>query len=349
MAQYFLPQSGRQTLSSYFQVLSVDIPENGAPAWQGWDFPVLPPLQVQELTRAMHYDSVFWSITGIFSGNSVGNPQGLRVMIWQIHNGQQLPLFNKPQLFLNVCGSGAKSMPIKPPLFVPAGDSIMVQVSSLDQTNNLNVEIILFGNQVPAGWQMPGSMRPAATLNGLTRRRLGDAASSPTTPATAPNPYQAQVLTAKLAALNNAQSPNLDMIGDEAPYGAAPLVLGPTLSPYPAPGGNPVTIFSYQVPPGQRARIFDHALQHVGGNPPEISISGVFWSFTVNGAPLKGLGTQFAQIGAFATPARVVILLTENDLFTVTVNPGNVFQAGQSGYRIAGWTAPLLAQGSTET
>ena len=166
------------------------------------------------------------------------------------------------------------------------------------------------------------------------------------------NPYQQQVWNEKADMLANYVPPNKDATGDQAPLSAAPLVINQIITPYPNPGAGAVVINSYQVPTGQRARIVTHALQHAGGNPPEISNSGVLWRFLVNGAPLKGLGAVTSQIGAFATPVQTVIWLTENDLFQVTVelpaaSPG---QSGSSGYFASGWTAPLLGTsgGSTQ-
>lgn len=333
--QYFLPR--RKTLSSYFQPLNVEVPEGGDPCWQGFEFNPLAPMQALELTRVMNQDTVFWGITGQFTGGSAQT--GVFMLITLIHNGVAIPLANKPMPLQNLCGSGANQFPIKPTLFVPAGDSIMVQVFSQDRTNNLNVEIVLFGNKVPAGWQNPATLTPKSGLSGLGRT------SSSTSSV---NPYQQMVLSGKSAQLDSLQPPNIDVAGDEAPVGAAPLVLTSSQQfPYPVPGAGPVTIFSYQVPPGQRVRIFEHALVNLGGGIVDMT-GNVIWRFLVNGAPLKGLGAQLSQIGTFSTPDRVVIWLTENDLFQVTVESPNGVpqQAGNTAYRINGWTAPLLSQGT---
>jgi hypothetical protein len=308
--RYTLPTIIR---TQYFQPRDEDLPQGGFPHHLEYRFQPLATLDVQELTRVLHEDVLIYAATGSFTGGSAQT--GVFTQIYHIHNGMQLPMFAKPEPLQVAFGSGQKPNPILPTYFVPAGDSLMMEVRSLDRTNPLNVETVLFAT-------------------GIDRTNL--------------TKYQKMVLDSKRRLLNAIDAPNKDVVGDEAPDAAAPLVLGPTLANYPAPGAAPVVIFSYQVPPGQRARIFEHALQHVGGNPPELSLSGATWSFKVNGAPLKGLGMQTAQIGAFATPDRVVIWLTENDLFTVDVSlpAGGNPQPGQTGYRINGWTAPLRAQGS---
>ena len=70
----------------------------------------------------------------------------------------------------------------------------------------------------------------------------------------------------------------------------------------------------------------------------------VIWRFFVNGAPLKGLGAQISTIGTFQTPDEVVIWLTENDQFQVTVEVpnGQPVVPGNTAYRIIGWTEPLI-------
>jgi hypothetical protein len=161
------------------------------------------------------------------------------------------------------------------------------------------------------------------------------------------NPFQAQVLQWKAATLAGAVSAPPPAT-DKPPVNTRPLVLTSTQQfNYPGPGLPAITIFSYQVPPGQLARIFRHALVHIGGNPPDM-IGNVTWRFLVNGAPVKGLGAQIAQIGNFQTPDEVVLWLTENDLFTVTVEVAGLApaQAGVTAYRINGWTQPLLKGGT---
>lgn len=157
------------------------------------------------------------------------------------------------------------------------------------------------------------------------------------------NPYQALVLQMKSNALATSAS-SQPPVTDRPPVNARPLVLTSTQQfNYPAPGAAALTIFQYQVPPGQLARVLEHALVHIGGNPPDM-VGNVIWRFLVNGAPLKGLGAQIAQIGNFQTPDRVVLWLTENDVLQVTVEvlAAAPPQAGSTAYRINGFTQPLL-------
>jgi hypothetical protein len=308
--QYFLPN--RKTLSAMYQATNVELPMGGEPKHLSFKWDSLATMDTQELTLPIDGDYIAWGFTSRFSiAGSTNASAGVFIQIIHIHNGQPRSLFDKPRPIDSVSGSGQLPFLLKPtyPLF--AGDSLQVIVISIDQVNAQQVEFSVFCNQIP------GSL----------------------------NPYQRQVLDSKRKSLDNISATYRDVQGDQAPSSASPLVLGPTLTVYPAPGAAAVQIFSYQVPAGQRARIFEHALQHVGGNPPEQSGSGVIWRFKVNGWPLKGLGAQTAQIGAFTTPDRVVIWLKENDLFTVTVEipNGGGAQAGSCGYRVVGWTAPLLA------
>jgi hypothetical protein len=161
------------------------------------------------------------------------------------------------------------------------------------------------------------------------------------------NDYQALVLQQKATSLAGAVS-SPPTATEQPPVNARPLVLTSTQQfNYPAPGAAALTIFSYKVPPGQMTRVFEHSLVHIGGNPPDM-IGNVIWRFLVNGAPLKGLGAQIAQIGNFQTPDRVVLWFTENDLYTVTVEliPAAPNQVGLTAYRINGWTQPLLKGGT---
>lgn len=308
--QYQLPSLIR---SLYFQPRDEDLPQGGFPHFLEFRYDPLLPMDVQELTRVIEQDLVIYAATGSFTGGSAQT--GVFTQIYHIHNGLQLPMFAKPEPLAVAFGSGQRPNPILPTYLVPAGDSLMMEVRSQDRTNNLNVETVLFATSI--------------NQSNLTR-------------------YQKHVLHSKRRLIDSISPPNKDLTGDRVPDGAAPLVLGPNIQPYPNPGDPPVTIFSYQVPPGQRSRIFEHALVHVGNNPPELSLTGVVWSFQVNGAPLKGLGKQMAQIGSLATPDKVVIFLTENDLFTVDVSlpAGGNPQEGQTGYRINGYSAPLRALGS---
>ena|SRR5579872_4791095 len=309
--QYQLPSLIR---SLYFQVEDNDLPQGGFPAHLPFQFPGLPQMAVQQLTRVVPRDALFYSTAGNSTGGSAST--GVFGMIYQIHNGVQLPFFNKPAPLENFTGSGQKPFPIRPTLFVPAGDSLVVEVRSQDRANVLNVEVDLFGTTV--------------NLNNITA-------------------HQKIVLDAKRAFLDSLISANKDLNTDQMPASGMSFVIPQSNTPYPAPGAAAVTIGTYRVPPGQRARIAKHALQHVGNNPPELSNSGVIWRFLVNGWPLQGLGAVTTQIAAFATPTDAFILLTENDLLTVTVEipAGGGVQEGQSGYFASGWTAPLGGNSTT--
>ncbi len=312
--QYRLPSIIR---TKYFQPRNEDIPAGDAHNLS-FRFNPLLPMDVQELTRVMPHDVVFYAANGSFSGQSanLGGQPPVFTQLYHIHNGLQLPMFNKPAPLSLAFGSGQKPNPILPTYFVPAGDSLMMEVRSQDRTNSMNVEGVLIGS--------------AINYDSL-------------------NKYQKMVLDSKRRQLDATQPPNKDIVGDQTPAGAAPLVLSSTQNfPYPLPAAAAIPIFSYQVPAGQRVRIFEHALVHIGGNPPDM-IGNVIWRFLVNGWPLKGLGAQIAQIGSFSTPDRVVIWLTENDLFQVTVEviAGAPAQIGSTAYRINGYTVPTLAKGTS--
>lgn len=304
--RYQLPSIIR---TKYFQPRKEDMPQGGMPYWFPFDWNPLATMDVQELTRTIHQDVLLYAMTGTVTNKSLASVDVFS-QIYHIHNGVQLPLFSKPSPMGVAFGSGQKPMPLLPTYFVPAGDQIQLEVRSQDRLNNLKVEATLFGTGI--------------NYSRLTR-------------------LQKAVLDDKKRFLDSDQSDLKDLIGDQAPQTAAPLVRTSTQNfPYPAPGAAAQTIFSYQVPPGQRARIFEHALVHAGGAPPDMT-GNVIWRFLVNGWPLKGLGSQIAQIGSFQTPDRVVIWLTENDLFQVTVETpaAGQQQNGATAYRIAGWTAPI--------
>jgi hypothetical protein len=139
-------------------------------------------------------------------------------------------------------------------------------------------------------------------------------------------------------------------VTDTPPVSSRPLILTSSApTNYPAAGAAAVVIFSYQVPRGQRARISQLALVALNGGQVDMQ-GNIIWRFTVNGAPLKGLGTQLSQIGTFSTPNPVTFWLTENDLFQITVEvaAGAPIQAGQTAARIAGWTEPLTKGDTTQ-
>jgi hypothetical protein len=279
-----------------------------------FDFSPLAPMDVQEVTRPVRQDTLFYAATGNFT-NASGAAVNVFTQIYHIHNGRQLPMFSKPAPMTNAFGTGQRPQVITPTYLVPAGDSFMVEVRSTDRANALSVEACLFGTAV-------------------NRRTLSS--------------LQKIVLDQKRKTLDSLDPDNKDVVGDQPPAGAAPFVQGPVLTVYPLPGAAAVSLFDYIVPPGQRTRIFEHALQHVGGNPPELSGTGVIWRFLVDGWPLKGLGAQTAQIGTFATPDRVVIWLKENQHFQVTVEvpAGANPQPGSCGYRANGWTAGQQIRGT---
>lgn len=134
----------------------------------------------------------------------------------------------------------------------------------------------------------------------------------------------------------------------QAPAGSVPLLIttGSQIQ-VPAPGAAAVTILSRTVPAGQRDEIRQLALVFLGGNFFDMS-GNIIWRFLVNGAPLKGLGTQIASIGTFATPAPVWFSLTENDQFVVTVEvpaAANPIPNGPTACRIGGWTVPMVTKG----
>lgn len=320
--QYPLPNVIR---TLYFQPRDEDVPEGGFPRHYQFRFNPLIPMDVQELTRQMATDVVFYSGTANFTGASSPSV-GVFAQLYHVHNGVQLPMFSKPSPLSIAFGSGQRPNPFIPTAFVPRGDSITVEVRSQDRVNNLNVEAVLFGADV--NWRNLTRFQKIV-LDG--KRRLLDK----------------MVQTVAAGGLSGLGIPSHDWAGDKAPPGASPLVYTSTQQfPFPPPGAAPVTIFSYQVPPGQIARIFEHALVTLGGGIVDMT-GNVIWRFLVNGWPLKGLGTQLSQIGTFSTPDKVVIWLQENDLFQVTVEvPATApIQNGNTAYRINGWTTSVANQG----
>ena len=312
--RYFLPN--RKTLSAYYQSDNIELPLGGAPLHlaQKWD--TLNKMDTQETTRIFDADSLLWGLASTVSGSSsfvsgAGLSAGVWLQIFHIHKGKQRTLFNKPRPIDSVSGSGQNPLLLKPTYLFRAGDSVMIEVKSTDPTNIQGVELVLFCNRLDGG--------------------------------TSPNQYQQIVLSQKADMLESAVSAQPPAT-DAPPVDARPLVLtSAQLTAYPNPGAAPVTIFSYQVPPGQRARIKRHALVNLAGG--QIDMTGnVIWRFFVNGAPLKGLGAQISTIGTFQTPDEVVIWLTENDQFQVTVEVpnGQPVVPGNTAYRIIGWTEPLI-------
>lgn len=111
---------------------------------------------------------------------------------------------------------------------------------------------------------------------------------------------------------------------------------------YPAVGAAAVTVLSYSPPTGQIAVINKLAIINQGGSPPD-GQGNVVWNVTVNGAAAgDGLNNLTAQVGTFANPLEIQILLIEGDVLLVTVQVNVAPQpSGTTAAEIIGWKYPI--------
>jgi hypothetical protein len=155
-----------------------------------------------------------------------------------------------------------------------------------------------------------------------------------------------QIMQQKAAALASIRTDTLaGFNAHQAPADSHPFVYNSSAAfAYPAPGAGPATMLAYTVPPGSIAVINMLSIVAIGG--AFIDASGqLIWRCWLNGSGIDGLENLQAQIGSLATPVPIQVVLTENDLFLVTVE----IPAGQPGMpplstsvaRIWGWTYSL--------
>jgi hypothetical protein len=152
-----------------------------------------------------------------------------------------------------------------------------------------------------------------------------------------------QILQQKLASLQNAPSNVRSNLANHQPADAHPFQVNTGQFPaYPAPASGTVQLLSYQVPQGLVAVINLIAIVAVGGGFVDGS-GNVIWRCWINGVGVDGLQNITAHMGNFDTPVPIQIVLTENDLFYITVEVAtNPMPSGAtSGARINGWTYPL--------
>jgi hypothetical protein len=151
--RYFLPN--RKTMSAYYQAPNVHLPTGGDPMYESYTFNPLATADSQEATRTFESDAILWGLAGcaVVAATGIASAAGAFVQIYHIHQGKQRTLFNKPRPLDTVLGSGQKPFLLTSPLLIQAGDSVMVEVKSLDNANNLLVEVLLCCNSVPGGVQ----------------------------------------------------------------------------------------------------------------------------------------------------------------------------------------------------
>ena len=154
------------------------------------------------------------------------------------------------------------------------------------------------------------------------------------------------IMQAKAAALGRIRTDSLSGFdAHNAPADSHSFVFNSSANfVYPAPGAGPSTMLSYQVPIGVISVINMISIVAIGG--AFVDASGqLIWRCWLNGSGIDGLESLGAQIGSLATPVPIQVVLTENDLFLVTVEipaaqppmpPGATTVA-----RIWGWTYSL--------
>ena len=162
---------------------------------------------------------------------------------------------------------------------------------------------------------------------------------------TPPDPLQ-QLMQSKAAQLGNIRTDTLSGFdAHAAPADSHPFVINSSAAfVFPAPGAGSKTMLSYQVPIGVISVINMLSIVAIGG--AFVDASGqLIWRCWLNGSGIDGLESLGAQIGSLATPVPIQVVLTENDLFLVTVEipagqpampPGSTTVA-----RIWGWTYSL--------
>lgn len=124
------------------------------------------------------------------------------------------------------------------------------------------------------------------------------------------------------------------------PADSKPFIVTPTLFvAYPAVGAT-ATIITYIPPSGQIAVINKLAIVHVGGNPPD-GTGNIVWSVQVNGAGIQGLSQLTSQVGTYANPNDVEILIIEGDTLTITVTTVANQPNATTAARISGWNYPI--------
>jgi hypothetical protein len=90
--------------------------------------------------------------------------------------------------------------------------------------------------------------------------------------------------------------------------------------PYPQPGGGPVTVITFSVPPNKVALIRYLSISHYGGNDPS-GTGQVIWRVLQNGGGIQGLNSLSVTVGTQAAPQLLPapIVGMENDTIMVTV------------------------------
>lgn len=159
------------------------------------------------------------------------------------------------------------------------------------------------------------------------------------------NQPQALVLKSKLQQLSSYKSPQwVGLQNILPPANSRPFIVTPNPFPaYPAPGTGPITVISYQVPPGMFAVIAYLAIVHIGGGFVD-GTGSVIWRVLVNGAGVKGLEALSSQLGAYNNPNIVQIVLMENDIIQVTaeVPAGEAAMIGTTAARFHGFAVPVV-------
>jgi hypothetical protein len=103
------------------------------------------------------------------------------------------------------------------------------------------------------------------------------------------------------------------------PPNSRPFIVTPAPFPnYPAPGAAATQVIAYACPIGFVAVVNLLAVVHVGGGFVDGS-GNVIWRVLVNGAAVKGLANMQSQVGSYAQPNPILIVIQENDILQVTV------------------------------
>jgi hypothetical protein len=132
--------------------------------------------------------------------------------------------------------------------------------------------------------------------------------------------------------------------GAAPPTSGRPFIVTPAPFPaYPAPGAAAINIISYTVPRGMNALITFLAIVHVGGGFIDGS-GNVIWRVLVNGAGVKGLEALQSQVGSYAQPNEVQLVLQENDVIVVTVEvpAAQPAMVGTAAARFHGFVVPVV-------
>lgn len=115
---------------------------------------------------------------------------------------------------------------------------------------------------------------------------------------------------------------------------------------YPAPGAAAIDVIKFTVPPGYFAVVRFLAINHFGGNFIDGS-GNVIWRVLKNGAAIRGLNRQTAQIGIWGVPSDVKIYCEENSIIEVTAEvPAAAIQppppTSTTGARMDGYFYPIM-------